>query len=250
MPVRLSPQGSLLISYDDASGAWVSLDGTSICILDQLVDIVPGTTIGHIFDIVAKDRQLKEFLAGYCSVNIDELHQRSREFTGAIIAPVMSERTADGGYITTETSIADLITVTPMFWVYTDRGTGERIINGGYTLVARSSKAPDCGVSFHGEIDSCFGHICSMDVRLDTLMQVAECDEDKQTKQDGETHAFSANVRYRLFDVLTTIYEFFGDRPFDGRTQREVDEDERAFDAGPDSDDATGGTSKDDIPPQ
>ena len=229
MPVRLSPQGSLLISYDDQSGAWVSLSGTSLCILDQLVDIVPGTTIAHVFDIVDRDKQLKEFLANYCSLNIEELHRRNRDFGDAIKAPTRFEETADGESFLAEEAIADFITISPHFWVYSDRATGERTIDGGFSLVAHSSQRPDCGTSFHDKKDSCFGHICRMDLRLDTWMDVAECDEDKMTQTDGDTFVFSANVRYKLLDVLTTVYEFFGDRPFDWRTQREVDEDEGAF---------------------
>ena len=229
MPVRLSPQGSLLISYDDQSGVWVSLSGTSLCILDELVDIVPGTTIAHVFDIVDRDKQLKEFLANYCSLNIEELHQRNREFKDSVRSPTRIELTSDGGRRIAEDAIADFITITPHFWVYSDRSTGERTIDGGYSLVARSSQNPEYGTSFYSEKDACFGHICRMDLRLDTLMAVAECDEDKLTQTDGDTFALTAHVRYRLFDVLKTVYEFFGDRPFDWRTQREVDEDESAF---------------------
>ena len=43
------------------------------------------------------------------------------------------------------------------------------------------------------------------ELRLDTEMNVAECDDDKQQHEHEDTIGFSANVRYTLFDVLTNL---------------------------------------------
>ena len=76
MPVRLSPRGSRLISYDPDSKEWVAIDGAEFCILPEQVEIEPGTTLADIFRIVENHPDLKGFLTEYCSCDIDALHSR------------------------------------------------------------------------------------------------------------------------------------------------------------------------------
>lgn len=59
MPVRLTPSKSLLISYDSESDSWVSLEGLSLCILSQFVDIEPGVTLKHVFELIDGNREVK-----------------------------------------------------------------------------------------------------------------------------------------------------------------------------------------------
>src|SRR5258706_5523532 len=229
MPVRLTPNGSLLICYDTENEAWVSLEGISLSVLSQFVDVVPGTTLGHLFDIVDRDKRLKDFLSDYCSCDVEAIHRRERE-GGMPIEVITTFEKLEVGYRATEVSPADAVVITPNFWVYTDEVTGERRLDGGFMLLARSFKQWDCGTSLHSQRDCSFGLLSRLELRLDTLMNVAECDDDKITKEsDGDSFSFSAHVQYTLLDVLNTIYEFFGDPVFDPRYQRQVDEDEELF---------------------
>src|SRR3990172_316694 len=140
MPVRLTARGSLLIAYDDESRTWVSIAGIAFCVLPHHVDIEPGVTLGHVFELVERDPLVKRFLADYCSCDIDALHQKPRQVTHTIQVSGV-ERTPDGSSIATGEAAADILLISPHFWAYTDQ-TGDRRLDGGYMLLARSSKYP------------------------------------------------------------------------------------------------------------
>src|SRR5262249_33049069 len=143
--------------------------------------------------------------------------------------PLRFEESDDGSAKITELTHADVIVMRPEYWVHTDTDTGERIIDGGYLLMASSTQALENGASLGSDNDS-FATICSLELRLDPEMAVAECDDNKRTANDeSETIAFCANVRFKLLDVLATVYELFGEPVFDYRNPKQVNEDERAF---------------------
>src|SRR5687767_14245424 len=65
MPIRLTPRGPLLSTYNRQSGNWVRSKGTAFSILSQYVEVEPGTTLGHIFNVVDSEQDLKRFLGEY-----------------------------------------------------------------------------------------------------------------------------------------------------------------------------------------
>jgi hypothetical protein len=226
MPVRLTPYGSLLISYDEESNTWVSISGLSFCILPHPVDIEPGVTLGHVFDLVGRNEEIKRFLAEYCSCNIDELHAKARDIVKTKIVRIV-EQHPDGTYQVIGETAADALLIAPFFWVYTDK-VGDRRLDGGYELLAQSFQFPDGRSGFHrDELDQYFGHLCKLELRLNSFMHIAECDDDKVPEgRTDDLNILEAHIRYTLFDVLTTVYEWFGNPVFDPRNQRQVDEDE------------------------
>jgi hypothetical protein len=189
------------------------------------VDIEPGVTLVHIFELADRNEDIKHFLADYCSCDIDALHKKCREGGETILLDGL-ERMPDGGIREVGKAPADILLVSPMFWAYTDQ-TGDRRLDGGYMLLVRSSRYPDCASTLLREdYEKYFGHLCKLELRLDTLVAVAECDEDKIPEGQGDLVILEAHIRCTLMDVLTTIYEFFGEPVFDLRDQRQVDQDE------------------------
>src|SRR5579885_1760154 len=96
-------------------------------------------------------------------------------------------------------------------------------------LMAQSSRNPSASTTIHSQRDVSFGFLCGLELRLNPVMEVAECDEDKPQGSGEDAVAFRATIRYTLLDVLLAIYEFFGEPPFDRRYQRQVDEDEELW---------------------
>src|SRR5262245_57292233 len=97
MPVRLTPRGPFLITYDHQSDSWVRIKGMGFRVLSQYVDIEPGTTLGRVFDMVDSDQDLKRFLGEYCGCDIDAIHQRPREGGEPIQVITAIEKADDAG---------------------------------------------------------------------------------------------------------------------------------------------------------
>jgi hypothetical protein len=195
-------------------------------VLSQYVDVEPGTTLGRVFDMVDSDRDLKRFLGEYCGCDIDAIHKRPREGGKPVEVITALEEVEGGQYRAAEISVADAVVVEPFFCVYTDDVTGERRLDGRHMLMAQSSRDPGASTTIDSQRDRSFGFLCGLELRLNPVMEVGECDEDKQQGSDEDAVAFQATIRYTLLDVLLAIYEFFGEPPFDRRYQRQVDEDE------------------------
>ncbi len=201
----------------------------AISVLSQYVDVEPGTTLGRVFDIVDSDQELKRFLGQYCGCDLDAIHKRPREGGEPIQVITAIEEAEDGTSRATEVAVADVVVIEPFFYVHTDEVTGERCLEGGHLLMAQSSKTHEAATPIYGRRDSSFGFLCGLELRLNPIMVVDECDEDKQPENGEGAVAFQASIQYTLLDVLLAIYGFFGDPPFDRRYQREVDEDEAIF---------------------
>ena len=227
MPVRLTPRGSLLISYDYDSQTWVSIPGTSICILSHTVEVEPGTTLSHVFDIVERDKELKRFLADYCSCDIDAIHKLPRNIQEPIL-------TFNGewhnGFLQEVT--ADVLKIAMYSCVGTNGRTGDRHFHC-YPIIETSSFAcPDWGALLApiDELASVFGTLCSLNLVLNSLLEVSEVDADKWTDstlkglgRHGRNLALRAHIRYTLLDVLHAIYSHFGKPQFEDRLQPEVE---------------------------
>ncbi len=224
MPVRLTPDKSLLISYDAESDTWVTLEGVSLCLLSQYVDIEPGVTVEHIFKLIDRDEHVKRFLSEYCSCDLDAIRNRKPENPTPIEVFTDVEWDESGHPIPKGTTNVDIVVITPFFYAFTDEHTGLRRLEGGYMLHGKSSKYDACSTTFGGSKSVTYSEIKDFPVTLDTQMHVAECDEDKCTDDDPDPIVFSANVRYTLFDVLTTIIGHFGEPVFDSRYQKEIDD--------------------------
>jgi hypothetical protein len=120
MPVRVTPSGPILLCWDVDADEWVSLRQSFIFpLLGQFADVEPTTTVRDIFAIVEKDKRLKDFLAEFCSCNIDKLHSMADEpaDTLTIIAVI---RNADGTYSTGDEMPADFVTLDADAIVYND----------------------------------------------------------------------------------------------------------------------------------
>lgn len=218
MPVRITPNKSLLISYDAASDSWVSLEGVSLCLLPQFVEIEPGVTVENIFDLIERDPELKKFLCEYCSCNINEVRNAPSSDLSPIEIPSLPDDNPNE-----ETPIkityVDTVVVAPFFFVFTDH-VGDRRLEGRYTLLGCSSAERDCRVSFPGNT---YADIKDFPIVLDPELFVDECDADKLGDLEVMS-AFTANIQYTLFDVLTTVVGNFGKLDFDPRYQKQVDE--------------------------
>jgi len=223
MPVRLTPTKSLLISYDSESDSWVTLEGVSLCLLSQYVDIEPGVTVEHVFKLIDRDAALKHFLAEYCSCDLDAIRVRQPVEREPIEVITEIEVDEDGHRIPKNVTSVDTVAVLPFFYVFTDVHTGERRLEGKYMLSGKSSQHHSCYTGFGGSRSVTYSEIKDFFVALDTEMNVSECDEDKCSEDDAETIAFSANVRYTLLDVLACIVGHFGEPVFDPRYQKEID---------------------------
>jgi hypothetical protein len=230
-----------LISYDEQSDTWVSIKGMAFCVLSQYVDVEPGTTLGRVFDMVDSDPDLKRFLGEYCGCDVDAIHKRPRDGGEPIQVITALENEGGEGFRAMGTVEADAVEITPYFYVYTD-ATGERRLDGTHMLLAKSKKW-ETGTTIHSQRDASFGFLCGLELRLDRVLTVWECDEDKQVEGDEDTIAFEASIQYTLLEVLLAIYGFFGEPPFDQRYQRQVDEDEAFFERLRDYD-ATDGENK------
>jgi hypothetical protein len=225
MPIRLTSRGPFLITYDQQSGRWITIPGITLSVLSQYVEIQPGTSLGRVFDMVDSDQELKRFLGKYCGCDIDAIHQRPREGGEPIQVITSMEKVEDGGDLETEMTVADAVVVEPFFYVHSDEVTGERCLEGNHILMAQSSKNRNAGTSIHSQRDVSFGFLCGLELRLNPVMVVIECDEDKQQESGEEVVAFQASIQYTLLDVLLAVYGFFGEPPYDTRYQRQVDED-------------------------
>ncbi len=225
MSVRLTPRGSILFTFDDASDRWVTTKGMVISVLSQYVEIEPGTTLGHVFEMVDSDPELKQFLAHFCGCDIDVLHGRPREGGEPLEVPTAMEPSGHGGYQFTQYEPADCLIIRPNFYAYTDMITGDRRLEGHHMLGAGSSRHDGSWWSIPQHRDVSFGFLCGLELRLDSRFDVVESDDDKQGEGDQETIAFSATVQYTLLEVLLVVYRYFGQPPHDTRTQREIDED-------------------------
>lgn len=225
MPVRITPEKSLLISYDTNSKSWVTLEGLSICLLSQYVDIEPGVTLQNVFDLIDQDTQLKKFLSEYCSCNIDSIRKQEPRNQNAIQVITQMDQHAEGYWIATSVADIDQIVVRPFFYVYTEESTNERKIDGTYMLYGVSSKHEGCATGLSGPNKYVFRQLKDYEIRLDSNMEIFESDEDKIDPDiDEETIAFSAKFQYTLFDFLTTVVDFFGSPVFDSRYQKQIDE--------------------------
>lgn len=230
MPVRLTPHGSLLITYDSKSKTWVSIGGLSLCILSEYIDIEPGVTLKHVFQIVDRDAEVKRFLAEYCGCDIDTLHTKPLSGRDEILLPTRMEcvDSEKGIYRCIEHATADTVAIAPISWISSDR-IGDRQFRVGFMLQARSLNNWESAANLGQYKDTSFATLCDLPLQVDTRLDVAECDKDKMPTDGTDLIVFQAHIRYTLFDVLTTIYKFFGNPFFDPRDQREVDEDEGIF---------------------
>lgn len=229
MPVRLTSRGPFLISYDSRSDSWVTIQGIDFCILPQYVDIEPGTTLGRVFDMVDTNKDLKRFLAEYCGCDIDTIHSRPRE-SGKPIQVTAHENVEGGGIRAIGVNQADEMVILPHFWVYTDEATNERRLDGGHDIMAGSSKNRESCLSIHNERETAFGFLCGLELRIDPIMRIYECDEDNEKPSDEDTIALEATIRYTLLEVLVAVYQFFGEPSFDQRYQPDVDRDNEFLD--------------------
>ena len=189
-----------------------------------LVDIEPGVTVEHIFNLIDRDQKLKHFLAEYCSCDLDEIRQRTPKDSMPIEVFTDVEWDEEGHAVPKGTATVDTVVIAPFFYAFTDSHTGTRQLEGSYILTGASSKYEECATTFGGNKVITYGEIKKFVVKLNTLMDVAECDEDKCTEKDRDTIIFSANIRYTLLDVLTTMVGHFSELVFDPRYQREIDD--------------------------
>jgi hypothetical protein len=230
MPVRLTPTKSLLISYDHENDSWVSIEGISLCLLSEYVDIEPGVTIEHVFRLIDRDAALKKFLSEYCSCDLDAVRAKKPHKATPIKVVTDIECDENGRGIPKATAPVDTVVISPHFYVYTDRNTSLRRLDGRHSLYGKSSNHEDCFITFGGPRAVTYSEVKDFFVTLDTEMQVEECDDEKCTAGNTSSIAFSANVRYTLLDVLTTVVGEFGEPVFDPRYQKEIDEDNEVWD--------------------
>jgi len=238
MPVRLTPDKLLLITYDMDSDSWVTLEGVSLCLLAEFVDIEPGVTLEHIFDFIDRNKEVRKFLEEYCSCDIDKI-RKAEPKSHDPIQVITGVEWHEGVGTPTGVARVDQLVISPFFYVYTDESTQERRLDGGYMLLGRSSLNETIAKTLGGPNEHAYAELKGFELRLDTQMRVDECDDDKMEEGPDDTIAFSANVRYRLLDVLTTVVEFFGNPAFDPRYQKQIDEDKEFLDRlnEPDEDD-------------
>ncbi len=225
MSVRLTPRGPILFAYDTASDRWVTTKGMALSVLSQYVDVEPGTTLGHVFEMVDSEPELKGFLGQFCGCDIDALHGRSRVGGDPIELPTSVKPGENEGHRTAGHVVADRMIIETFFYAYTDKITGDRRIDGSHMLAVGSSRHDGCSMTIPRRGDVSFGFLCGLELHLDPQFDVVECDEDKVGAGDEETFAFRATVRYTLLEVLLAVYRYFGEPPYDTRTQRDIDED-------------------------
>jgi hypothetical protein len=222
MPVRITPKGVLLITWDDDAQEWVSLGNTELIpLLDERVEIEPGTKLSDIFDAVDRDGELKLFLGGYCCCNVPDLHSRPRTTDDILTIPSVHD-----GVIDCEAQhVAHFLQVRAHAAVFIDPETGERYFECDRFLMVGSYKSPDTVVNTPLTTPELraknHAAICQLDVRLEEVMFL---EVEDQNGPGPKLH-----VHFTLLDVLHTIYQAFGEETFDFRYQKEIEADEDAF---------------------
>jgi hypothetical protein len=224
MPVRITPKGVLLITWDDDAQEWVSLGNTELIpLLNERVEIEPGTKVSDIFDAVDRDGELKSFLGGYCSCNVSELHSRPRTTDDILTIPSVHD-----GVIDYEAQhVAHFLQVRADAAVFIAPETGDRCFEYDRFLMVGSYTSPDTVVNTPlttPELrEQNHAALCQLEVRLD---EVIFLEVEDQNGPGPELH-----VHFTLLDVLHTIYQALGERTFDWRYQKEIEADEDAFEA-------------------
>src|SRR5688500_12175546 len=134
MPVRLCPMKVLLITYDSQRDHWVTLEGLSFLILSEYVDIEPGVTIQHVFDLIDRHKGLKRFLCEYCACDINAVRREARRDLPLAHTRMGVERDAQGNWRRTELASIDTVVVSPLSFAFTD-DAGERRLESSFELL-------------------------------------------------------------------------------------------------------------------
>jgi hypothetical protein len=224
MPVRLTPEGAILVSWDSSSRQWVYLHSKELGpMLSHLVDIQPGTTLANLFDMVENDQQVKAFLATYCECDISALHALSRRIDIPILVPSFVLDEAGHPKYSGRNNVADTLAVTSEVSLrFTEKE--ELSFSSHLDATIRSSKEPQTGLPLRKDFSlRDHGALCSLELSLDNSVEVVV--EETVDGSAERTHP-KAVRRYTLLELLATIYESFGTRDFDQRSQDEVDFDE------------------------
>ncbi len=86
MPLRIAKQGAMLTYFDGEK--WRSKPGLSLQVLNQNVTIQPGVTLGRLFDLVAEDDDLVDFIAAFTGCDVRTLHRRDRMVNEIFCIPI------------------------------------------------------------------------------------------------------------------------------------------------------------------
>lgn len=225
MPVRLTPTKSLLISYDAPSDSWVTLDGLSLCILGEYVDIEPGVTVENLFDLIDADNETKRFLSEFCSCDIDAIRALPPKLSGPITVGAGTKTLDDGSLVVDGETNAHEMHIHPFYYAFNDEMSRERRLEGTNLLMARSRLEGSLGEGIGKKVN--YADIKHLELRLDPRLWIDECELDDDADDDA---FFSARIRYKLIDVLVAVVGHFGMPAFDPRYQPEVEEHQRIRD--------------------
>jgi hypothetical protein len=188
--------------------------------------------MADVFAIVEKDRALKDFLAEYCSCNIENLH-RMADSPPDDLTMTDIVRHENGTFLAGDTMRADFVTLERDAIVYTDE-IGDLRFSVHRSAFIRSSTHDFVGtpVRLPENTDDVSGYVAGLaklPIRLAESI-VAE-DLNRPTKAgfpDFESF-FEASMRWTLLDILATIYAQFSEPMFDPRYQAEIDDNEEYF---------------------
>ena len=219
MAVRLSPTGSFLMTYDEPAKKWVTIPALEFSILTEPVDVEPGTTLKHLFDLVRKQPKLKEFLSETCWCDIDACYSAANETPFPLPVPIVRLK-ADRKYEVTGTAAAKFIVVAAD--AYLDNEEDDVVVQTfflDYALYYSASWDLSTAVGFPAFSQRlCDLFPLELRLRREFVIDGSECQE--------------AVLRdYTLLDILLTVFTTFGTQGFDPRRQKQIDEDESLFEA-------------------